>query len=1137
MKAYFRLGLGVLLCLVVLNLAQAQSVSFSPPSVTFSSQALRTTSSPVLITVTNSDPTTSVNFSSAPQVSGEFQISVTSCGGSLPPNGSCFVEVEFAPLTAGAISGALSVFDNAPNSPQVASLVGTGLVPVTASVAGLSFPSTSIGATSAAKAVTLTNNTSGSVSMSGPIPSSEFVAVGNTCGTSISAKGHCSMRIAFAPQQTGTIEGSLEVLSATNLLLVNLVGTGSGTDNAPVSLFPTSLSFGPQATATSSNPQSVQIRNHTGVIISNLALAVSLNFVLQSSTCGSSLGPFGVCTVQIVSFPGSAHVTSFDGALTVSYSGTNSPQVVSLSGSAIPGIKLTPTTLGFPAQAIGTTSAVRKVTVKNTTSSGVSFFAPVATSGDFLESDNCGSGLGAGASCTIQLWFSPTEIGAVHGSLVLQDSASGSPQIADLSGTGLGLPKFAYVPNSQAGTISIYTVDPAHGVLRPNGYVFDGPAFSDPSSVALSPDQRFLYVPNNASGAVAAYAIDPGNGGLAPLSGSPFAAGPSPDTFVVIPGEKFAYAGNYGVSTVTGFSLNSSTGVLTPLPFAPFPCNGGPFAMVPHPSGKFLYVANQLTATIAAFSINRSTGALTELPGSPYAAGEVTALEQIALDPSGHFLFAANQGSGIFVFKINSTTGALTQITGSPFTDSAIAQGLAVDPFGKFLYVGNFNSSVSVFAFNGSSGVLSQISGSPFPAAGIIAWVSVDPSGQYVYAVDQQDNSILAYSRSASTGALQLLSNTPSLAATTRTQSTPSALVTTAGTTPVRYLPKFVYVANLGQGGGGPNSSLSAFSMDSSSGSLTAVSGSPYATGTGPQFVATDPAGRFVYVANDFSNNITAYSINQTTGVLSSIAGSPFATGNSLAAVAVDPSGRFAFACASAPGTSTSEIYVYSVNPGSGALSAIAGSPFSDGTPNCYWLAVDPSGRFVYTINGGGVSAYAINLNTGALSPVAGSPYVALDATALNVDSSGRFLYVTIAPSSVAAYAINPLTGALTVIPGSPFVAGSDPFDVVISGPAGYSAYAVNNIGNTVSGYTINPVTGALSAASGSPFVAGNLPNGAAMDPSLKFLLVANGGPCCSFAGNVSVYVANHGVLSPVTGSPFPAGMDSISVAVTGTIH
>ena len=234
--------------------------------------------------------------------------------------------------------------------------------------------------------------------------------------------------------------------------------------------------------------------------------------------------------------------------------------------------------------------------------------------------------------------------------------------------------------------------------------------------------------------------------------------------------------------------------------------------------------------------------------------------------------------------------------------------------------------------------------------------------------------------------------------------------------------------------------SVSAYTINSSTGALSAVSGSPFAAGFEPGSVTVDPSGRFAYVANQEQvGNVSAYAINSSTGALRAVAGSPFAAGIFPFSVTVDPSGRFAYVANQGIGVSTSTVSAYTINSSTGALSAVSGSPFSAGyEPDS--VTVDPSGRFAYVANYGGdtVSAFTINSSTGALRAVIGSPFAAGKYPVLvTVDPSGQFAYVTnYYADSVLAYTINSSTGALSVVAGSPFAAGHNPWSVAVAGQA-----------------------------------------------------------------------------------------------------
>ncbi len=89
--------------------------------------------------------------------------------------------------------------------------------------------------------------------------------------------------------------------------------------------------------------------------------------------------------------------------------------------------------------------------------------------------------------------------------------------------------------------------------------------------------------------------------------------------------------------------------------------------------------------------------------------------------------------------------------------------------------------------------------------------------------------------------------------------------------------------------------SVSAYKINSTSGVLTVVSGSPFSTGTGPQYLVVDPTSNFLYIANTDDNSISAYKIDGTTGALTAVSGSAFLAGTAPDQLVVDPTGKFLY--------------------------------------------------------------------------------------------------------------------------------------------------------------------------------------------------------------------------------------------------
>lgn len=105
-----------------------------------------------------------------------------------------------------------------------------------------------------------------------------------------------------------------------------------------------------------------------------------------------------------------------------------------------PIVSLSPSSLTFASQAVNTTSAAQTVTLSNPGNGALSITS-IAASGDFPETNNCGTGLPGStgtalAACSISVTFKPTAVGTRTGSVSITDNASGSPQTVSLSGTG-----------------------------------------------------------------------------------------------------------------------------------------------------------------------------------------------------------------------------------------------------------------------------------------------------------------------------------------------------------------------------------------------------------------------------------------------------------------------------------------------------------------------------------------------------------------------------------------------------------------------------------------------------------------------------------------------------------------------------
>jgi len=341
-------------------------------------------------------------------------------------------------------------------------------------------------------------------------------------------------------------------------------------------------------------------------------------------------------------------------------------------------------------------------------------------------------------------------------------------------------------------------------------------------------------------------------------------------------------------------------------------------------------------------------------------------LAQPSTTSHAEYAYSANLNQ-ITGFKVDLTSGALSIPTHVPGPNDA--GGMVADPKAKFLYVSDFTgAAIDGFAINAATGGLTPISGSPFSvgAGNGPSGMAIDSTGKFLFLAHANLNGIFVFTRDANTGALILVPGSPFAAG-----ATPSHLV-------VDQSARLLYASNSND----PMGSISAYTINPTTGALTEIAGSPFATQTGfpgPGRLAIEPGGKFLYVGLGGSVNanhfVAAFSIDPSTGGLSPVPGSPFSAGNGSFSVVVDQSGRYLYTANAFDNT----ISVFTIDTGSGALTSISGSPFATGAVGGFpfALGMDPTGMFLYTANQGSdnISGLRINGTTGALTLISGSPF------------------------------------------------------------------------------------------------------------------------------------------------------------------
>jgi 6-phosphogluconolactonase (cycloisomerase 2 family) len=327
---------------------------------------------------------------------------------------------------------------------------------------------------------------------------------------------------------------------------------------------------------------------------------------------------------------------------------------------------------------------------------------------------------------------------------------------------------------------------------------------------------------------------------------------------------------------------------------------------------------------------------------------------------------------------------------------------------------------------------------------------------EYAYVTNAADKTLSGYTLDATTGVLAAV-GTP-----IATGASPYAVV---GTSEKR----FVFVANEG------GNDVSAFTVNPATGVLTEAPGSPFAAGTNPEAMAVidSLAGpEYLLVANAGSDNFSIYDIDAT-GALShrSVPATPYPTGKGPTSIAIRPGGGLFIYVANHGGSNDISAFDASLSP-------VPGSPFPAGG-NPLSLAFGAGGMFLYTANPDAmhpsISGFSVDPASGALTPLGGSPFPLPVSHYMATDQTGSYLYVT-SGAGVVGYSIDGTTGTLTALPGFPVAAGANAYSITID-PTNQFLYVSNDGAATIAGYSLDASTGALTPMSGSPFPAGNGPD------------------------------------------------------------
>ena len=336
-------------------------------------------------------------------------------------------------------------------------------------------------------------------------------------------------------------------------------------------------------------------------------------------------------------------------------------------------------------------------------------------------------------------------------------------------------------------------------------------------------------------------------------------------------------------------------------------------------SGNYFYVAETNTLSVAGFSVGSSNIANTS--NSPYGLG--VGPSAMTVTPNGSFIYVATLAGAIYGYSVG-TDGSLSLMnSGNALITGISPIALKVDPSGQWLVAVDLSPAAYVFSINTSSGLLTQ--------QGNALGLDIGSPNRIVFT----PNNGLMYV-SLGTGGVDICTFNSATGVVTKTNQilTPKAASNADQGLAVDPSGKYLFVTETGA------SAVRVLSIGTT-GALSEVSGSPFATGLGPSAVMVDSTGTYVYVANRTDGTVSAFTLSST-GSLTKISGSPFSTGSEPTDLVEDTAdAHIGVAC----GGGTPDFQVFTIGSATsttpGALTSFASSKASSPTGAIAVVAAD----------------------------------------------------------------------------------------------------------------------------------------------------------------------------------------------------
>jgi hypothetical protein len=374
-----------------------------------------------------------------------FSVSNNQCNNTIIlTNGTCTFDVTFNPQSSGHFVSSTALQTYGPLTPGLSTIEGNGIEPeVVLFPASIDFGDQTVGKASSARLVALLNDGTAPLDITSITVDPPFSITEDNCPSSLAAHFACGFRVAFTPTAAGPASGNVTIVddASDSPQTVPLTGTGVTAPQPHASLSRTEIDFGGQLVGTTSQVESVTLKN-TGTAVLNIAsIAVSGDFA-ETDDCVTPLAVDASCTIGASFSPTAAGAAT--GEITITDDSSHSPQTVALTGTGVihegPKASLSTNAIDFGQVNENTTSDPQDYTIENVGDEDMvvdDIDITGADAANFGKSSNCQKTIKPGESCTGSATFHPSEQRTFTAAVEFNDNTPDTPQIIALTGIGI----------------------------------------------------------------------------------------------------------------------------------------------------------------------------------------------------------------------------------------------------------------------------------------------------------------------------------------------------------------------------------------------------------------------------------------------------------------------------------------------------------------------------------------------------------------------------------------------------------------------------------------------------------------------------------------------------------------------------